>query len=489
MAKNLNVRASSPVAGLGRGRLTFVQVLAQSVSAVAPSAVMVTLPALVIPAAGRSTIGVFVAAALLMTLVGYCVAQFATRMIAVSGLYSYIAKGLGPRPGFAGGWSLVIGYACAAMASILGAGSYSTALLGRLGVPSTTASVALCAVVVGGFALALMIRGVQVSSRITLVVEAFAIVVASTVLVVAFVQSWHTEQQPRVLDDPSWTSSTVAFALLIAITSYVGFESASTVAREARNPLTAVPRAVKWTPLVLGALYAGAAYLQLAGPVHQSDSLTIVLALPPEAGGMSSEVASALSVLVEFGILASWLACVMGSVTALSRTLFAMGREGVLPSALGRAHSRFQTPYVALLVAVPVVVAVPIGYLSISGSPHDVLMGLLAVSAHGYVIAYVLVCIATPAFLRRIGELTVAPLVFGPLAAAIMTALVVWAALSHTFFAGTATAVYIALMAVGAAVFLVRVARSRGRLQNVGVYDEPVADDLLMTYQPWEVRR
>lgn len=488
MAKNLKVRASSPVAGLGRGRLTFVQVLAQSVSAVAPSAVMVTLPALVIPAAGRVTIGVFVAAALLMTLVGYCVAEFAARMVAVSGLYSYIAKGLGPRPGFAGGWSLVIGYACAAMASVLGAGSYSAALLGRLGAPSTTVSVALCAVVVGGFALALMIRGVQVSSRITLVVEAFAIVVASTVLVVAFVQSWHTQYQPRVLDDPPWTSSSVAFALLIAITSYVGFESASTVAREARNPLTAVPRAVKWTPLVLGALYAGAAYLQLAGPVHQSDSLTIVLALPPEAG-MSSEVASALSALVEFGILASWLACVMGSVTALSRILFAMGREGVLPAALGRAHSRFQTPYVALLVAVPVVVAVPIGYLSISGSPHDVLMGLLAVSAHGYVIAYVLVCIATPAFLRRIGELTVAPLVFGPLAATVMTVLVVWAALSHTFYAGAATASYFALMVAGAAVFLVRVARSRCRLQSIGVYDEPVADDLLMTYQPWEVRR
>ncbi len=485
MAKNLKIRTSSPVAGLGRGRLTFVQVLAQSVSAVAPSAVMVTLPALVIPGAGRRTIAVFVAAAVLMTLVGYCVAQFATRMVAVSGLYSYIAKGLGPRAGLAGGWSLVIGYAAAAMASILGAASYSTALLGRVGVPTATATVGVAAVIVGCLALALMIRGVQVSSRITLVVEAFAIVVASTVLIVAFVQSWGTERSVRVLNEPPWTSSTVGFALLIAITSYVGFESASTVAREARNPLTAVPRAVKWTPLVLGALYVGAAYLQLAGPVHHGDALAIVLTLPGGSGGVSS----ALSILMELGILASWLACVMGSTTALSRTLFAMGREGVLPAQLGRTHARFQTPHVALLAAVPVVVAVPIGYLLISGSPHDVLMGLLAVSAHGYVIAYILVCIATPAFLRKIGELTMAPIVFGAVAAAVMTALIVWAALSHTFFAGAATAAYVALMAIGVAIFLVRVSRSPSRLQNVGVYDEAIADDLLMTYQPWKVRR
>ncbi|WP_293233949.1 APC family permease [Mycolicibacterium sp.] len=489
MARNPKIRTSSPVDGLGRGRLSFVQVLAQSVSAVAPSAVMVTLPALVIPGAGRATIAVFVAAAVLMALVGYCVAQFATRMVAVSGLYSYIAKGLGPRTGFAGGWSLVIGYASAAMASVLGAASYSTALLGRVGVPASTTTVAVAAVVVGCLALALMVRGVQVSSRITLAVEAFAIVVASAVLIVAFAQSWGAERSARVLDDPPWTSSTVGFALLIAITSYVGFESATTVARESRNPLTAVPRAVKWTPLVLGALYVGAAYLQLAGPVRQGDSLAIVLYLPPEAAGVSGEVSSALSVLMELGILASWLACVMGSTTALSRTLFAMGREGVLPARLGRTHRRFQTPHIALLTAVPFVVAVPIAYLWISGSPHDVLMGLLAVSAHGYVIAYILVCIATPAFLRKIGELSTAPIIFGIATATVMAALIIWSALSRTFFAGAATAAYVALMVVGATIFLVRVSRFPARLENVGVYDEPVADDLLMTYQPWEVRR
>ncbi|ELB90808.1 amino acid transporter, partial [Rhodococcus wratislaviensis IFP 2016] len=129
------IRSRSPVAGLERARLSFVQVLGQSVSAVAPSAVMVTLPALVIPDAGRATIAVFVAAAILMTAVGYCIGQFATRMVAVSGLYSYIVKGLGAVPGFGGGWSLLVGYAAAAMASTLGAASYLAALLGRVGLP------------------------------------------------------------------------------------------------------------------------------------------------------------------------------------------------------------------------------------------------------------------------------------------------------------------------------------------------------------------
>lgn len=85
MGSRPRIRTDSPVAGLGRARLSFVQVLAQSISAVAPSAVMVTLPALVIPDAGNLTLAVFAVAALLMTMVGYCVGQFAHRMVAVNG--------------------------------------------------------------------------------------------------------------------------------------------------------------------------------------------------------------------------------------------------------------------------------------------------------------------------------------------------------------------------------------------------------------------
>jgi amino acid transporter len=478
------IRSRSPVAGLERARLSFVQVLGQSVSAVAPSAVMVTLPALVIPDAGRATIAVFVAAAILMTAVGYCIGQFATRMVAVSGLYSYIVKGLGAVPGFGGGWSLLIGYAAAAMASTLGAASYLAALLGRVGIPQGSTLIAVLAAIVGLLALLLMIRGVKLSARIMLAIEVFAIVAASTALVVAFVQSVREGATPSAGSAKS--GSAVGFAVLLAITSFVGFESAGTVAREARNPFVAVPRAIRWTPIALGALYVFAAAMQLPEPVRQGvDSLPIVLTLPDTSGAGSS----ALSIVMELGITASWFACILGSTTALSRTLFAMGREGVVPSVFGRTHNRFHTPHVALAVAMPVVVVVPVLYLFFSGSSRDVLIGLLAVSAHGYVFAYVLLCIATPTFLRRIGELTRLPLIVGVLTATAMVALVGWAALSRTYVAGAATAVYVVLLLLGATVFAIRARRSPGLDERMGVYDEAVADDLLGRYRPWEVRR
>ncbi|WP_032368274.1 APC family permease [Rhodococcoides fascians] len=485
MPDKVPVRTSSPVAGLGRARLTFAQVLAQSVSAVAPSAVMVTLPALVIPGAGGATIAVFVAAALLMAMVGYCVGQFAHRMVAVSGLYSYVVKGLGAVPGFGAGWSSIIGYGAAAMASVLGAASYSTALLGRLGVPTGAATVACLSLVMGAVALVLMIRGVRFSTRITLAVEVFAVSVAIAVLAVVFFQT--VGGPPAGPTSPVGEDSTarIGFLVLIAITSFVGFESAGTVAREARNPLTAVPRAIRWTPVALGVLYVGAAAAQLSAPVQQNDTLAIVLTLPDTSG----RAVGVLSVVMELGISASWFACVLGSTTALARILFAMGREGVAPKALGRTHGRFHTPHIALLAVMPAIVAVPVIYQLHVDSTREVLLGLLTVSAHGYVVAYIMVCIAAPCFLRRIGELTFLPILISGGAAALLSAVVVWATMAAAYTAGTGTAVYVVSMSLGFCVLLLRWRANRGILGRVGVYDETIAEEVVDGYRPWQVRR
>lgn len=485
MGPTRTIRTRSPVAGLQRAQLTFTQVLGQSVSAVAPSAVMVTLPALVLPAAGRATIAVFILTALMMTAVGYCITQFSTRMVAVSGLYSYTVKGLGAVPGVAAGWSLVIGYAAAAMASALGAASYIAALLGRVGVPGGKPVVAGLTILVGGGALILMVRGIRLSARISLAVELFAIVVAGMVLMIAFggAVTGAGASSKTIAESPH---SALGFALLLAITSYVGFESASTVAREAQRPFVTVTRAVRWTPLALGALYTFAAVLQTTGTIGtRTGSTPIVLSLPDSA----DTLAGALSIAMEFGITASWIACVIGSSTALSRTLFAMGREGLLADAMGRAHRRYRTPHVALSIAMPLIVAVPVGYLFAAESSRDVLIGLLAVSAHGYIVAYLLVCLATPAFLRRIGELTTAPLIVGPATAATMVAIIIWAALSVASPVWIATAVYTALLAFGLAAFLVRRRTVTDLADRVGVFDETVAGDVFADYNPWEVRR
>ena len=117
------------------------------------------------------------------------------------------------------------------------------------------------------------------------------------------------------------------------------------------------------------------------------------------------------------------------------------------------------------------------------------MIGLLAISAHGYVGAYLLVCLATPAFLHRIGEPSRMPMLVGAAAAVAMTAIIGWAALTVESPVWIATAVYAALVAAGYTLFALRRRSIPDLADRVGVFDETVAGDMLTDYNPWQVQR
>ena len=54
-------------------------------------------------------------------------------------------------------------------------------------------------------------------------------------------------------------------------------------------------------------------------------------------------------VLIFFAIINSALANSNAGVNAATRVLYAMGRNGVLPSAFGRIHPEHKTPHVAIV--------------------------------------------------------------------------------------------------------------------------------------------
>lgn len=467
------LRPSSPVGGLSRRTLAFPQVLAQSVAAVAPSAVMVTLPLLAHPTAGSLTPLVFVAVAALMVAVAGCVNSFATRMVAPGGLYSYTVKGLGPRAGLVAGLSLVIGYAGAAAASVLGATEFLLALLDDLGLDPSGAGAArpLACLAVAAAAGAVMVRGVRLSAGAVLVVEAFAI---STVAVVLAVAGW-TDLRIDAGLGSSVAEGRWGLVLLLALVAFVGFESATTLSSETRRPFSAVPRAVRWTPVVAGVLFAGAALLVTRDGFVGTGGSGLAWDLSG-GGGAGPRIAESL---LHLGVLGSWFACACGSTTALTRTLFTMAREGVLPAPLGRTHRRWRTPALTLVLATALVGGAVAAATAVGAAPDEVFVWLLSLSAQGYVVAYVFCVVAAPVFLHRIGELPRAGWLVPALTATVMAGIVVaGTALDPDRFSRPAL-VYAVLLGTGLVLTLLRL-RARGvRLATLGLYDETTEADLL----------
>lgn len=471
-AAAVRLRSSSPVGGLSRRTLAFPQVLAQSVAAVAPSAVMVTLPLLAHPTAGALTPVVFLAIAALMVAVAGRVNTFATRMVAPGGLYSYTVKGLGPRAGLVAGLSLVIGYAGAAAASLLGATEFLLALLDDLGIGLSDAGPVrpLTCLAIAAAAGAVMVRGVRISAGAVLVVEAMAI---SSVVAVLAVAGWSDLRIDAGLGssvaDGHW-----GLVLLLALVGFVGFESATTLSSEARRPFTAVPRAVRWTPVVAGLLFAAAALLVDHGVVEAGGTgLAWDLS---GGGGVGPKVAEGL---LHLGVLGSWFACACGSTTALTRTLFTMAREGVVPAALGHTHRQWRTPVLTVVLATVLVGGSVAAATGVGAAPDDAFVWLLSLSAQGYVVAYAFCVVAAPVFLHRIGELPRAGWVVPALTATAMAAIVVGGTALDPGRFGRPALVYLALLATGLLLTVLRL-RVRGvRLAGLGLYDETTEEDVM----------
>jgi len=207
--------------------------------------------------------------------------------------------------------------------------------------------------------------------------------------------------------------SSIGVAAVLAAAAFVGFESSASLGVEARSPYRAVPRAVLGTVLGAGLLYIVAAYIQVVGFKASGD------ALAQSSSPLGSLAADAgvgwLGPVVDLGIVLSALACTSASLNAASRIVFNLGREGVLPAAVGDAHRRFSTPHVAILVLAPIAYLVTV-VLVLTGTDGLTIFGVTAaVATFGYLLAYLLILIAAPRFLRARGERSTGAVVSGVL--------------------------------------------------------------------------
>lgn len=471
--------ARSPLDGLDRRAVGFGDVLAQSVAAVAPSGAATTVILLASGTAGAATVPAVVVAALIALLVARTVNQFTRRMVASGSLYTYATHGLGPAAGLITGAALVVGYAGVAVFALLGGGHYLAMLVQRAwpaaaSIPGPVLTAALL-LLEAAILTIVLVRGIRFSSRLAFVVELASVVIVAALMIVLLVKIGSFDLSALIPAEVSLPA--LAAGTVIALTAFVGFESAATLGVEARSPLRNVPRAIVWTVIVAGGLYVLAGYTQVVG--FRALGLDLAASDSPVNTLATANGFDAWGVLIDVGIAASFLACAIASTTALTRVLFSMGRDGVAPTWLGRVHARHRTPTAAIALAVPVIVTIPIVAVLSGIGVWAAMESTIVTFASGYITAYVLVCLAAPRFLSRIGELTVGVAVTAIVAAlaligGLVTYLVVVGAAGNP---GVWISFAIAVVAGGAIGWRLR--RGAPTLSRIGSYDEPTAAEVL----------
>ncbi len=385
--------------GLRAGVLGPVETLAQSVSAMAPStSASLTIP-LVFALAGNATWLVYLVATGIMLLVGFCVSRFARLSASPGSLYSYTADALPPVFGVAAAWGLLLAY-LATGASVAGGALYYAVLLCQQFLHWTPPAISTLAVVclVAGF---IAWRDVKLSAEVMLWIEAVSVGLILIVLILLAVHlGLHLDTSQFRLDGVSLRG--LGPALVLSIFSFAGFESATTLGGEAREPLKTIPRAVLQCALLAGVFFMLCAYSEVVGfrgaSTALSDTTSPLHLLARKAG------VSPLGVAIDCGAFISMFACVLACSTAAARVLLRMAHDKLLPATFERTNQRHGTPGTAIGFSTVLMFAA-VAAFALGGSTGSTMYDLFgSLSVFGFLTAYALVAIALPFARRALGK-------------------------------------------------------------------------------------
>ncbi|WP_020496604.1 APC family permease [Sciscionella marina] len=263
--------------------------------------------------------------------------------------YTYTQQSFGRHAGFLVGWALLLDYVFLPMINYLVVGIYLNAQFPV--VPGWVFMLAAIVLVTG-----LNVLGIRMVTRMNLVLIGAQAVFVVVFLVQAFrvIAGDGTASLNGIpsLTEPFFGGDTSLSRILggaaILCLSFLGFDAISTLAEETREPRRLIPRAIMATTLIGGCLFILLSYAgSLAFPHWQRFSSVDSAALDVLrhiGGGL-------LTAFFTAAYVAGAFASAMASQASVSRILYAMGRDGVLPPRLfGRLSARFKTPAVAILL-------------------------------------------------------------------------------------------------------------------------------------------
>lgn len=394
--------------------LPFPDILAQSVANIAPTLMPTVTAGLVFASSGNGTWLTYLIATAGLIFVGMNINQFAQRSAAPGSLYLYIARGLGPMAGAIAGWALMLAYCFGAMAITASFPNYVLLLLDPLGI--TISPILLMAIVVG-ITWYIACRDIQLSTVLMLLIEVASVTMILLLgIIILFKKGYAIDMNQLTLRDTP--PSGIISGLVLGVFSFAGFESATTLGYEAKNPLQNIPRAVIFSTVTCGLFFVLLSYIEVLGfsglstPFHKS-------AVP------ISDLATAMGVdffglIILVGSIVSLFACILASINAGARIMFSMGQQGIFPHRVGKAHSQNQTPHVAVTIACLIVFWVPTITTIFGVASRDNYAYAGTISAYGFLVAYLLISIASPIYLARQKQLRFSNIVVSVLAIILM---------------------------------------------------------------------
>lgn len=305
---------------------------------------------------------VYVIGTLLMLFTAFSYVQYSKEVPSAGSIYSYISKGINPHVGFVSGW-LILGYYIAVPGLTF---ALSSAWIGTL-IPEVHPIIwVLILTLLNTY---VNVKGLKIGVKVNMLLLGLQLfsLVAFFVLGIKFVfidgHGTGGFSFAPLFQGEHFSFGFIATSVSIAVVGFLGLDGLSTLSEEAKNPKRNIGLAMVCTLLFIGFVYIAQGFL--TGLIHPNYSN-----LDPDMGlfEISKEIGGTtfFAWVIIVNVLAFGVACASGLQSSLSRILYTMSRDKLLPGFFNKIHSKYQTPvnatlfsgFVALIVGsfVPVTV-------------------------------------------------------------------------------------------------------------------------------------
>jgi APA family basic amino acid/polyamine antiporter len=314
---------------------------------------------------GPAVILSFVVAGFACACAALSYAEMASSIGGSGSAYGYGYAALGEFPAWIIGWMLLCEYSVAIPAVSAGWSGYAADGLTAMGIglptslthtpfdPKTPGMINLPAFLIVAALGALLAIGAKVSSLFNAIMVAVKVTAILIFIVVAIPHvapaNWHPFIPDQIIDSegqPHFGVNGIFKGAATIFFAYLGFDAVSTAAEETKNPQRDLPIGI------LGSLFACTGlYILVSALLTGVVSYTELNVPSPVTHALLQIGATTAAKLISVGAIAGLTTVMLVMYFGLTRVLFAIARDGLLPSFFSYVHPKTGTPLGSILVS------------------------------------------------------------------------------------------------------------------------------------------
>src|SRR5215472_8727684 len=339
---------------LHRGALGLIDISASTMANIGPAYSFYFGGAFIFLAAGLGSPLVILIAAVAIALLGNTLSQFSRAHPSTGGFITFVGKTFGGTSAVTTALVAGMGYIIAIASVLVISGGFLSIMIDYY--TGTNVPWIIFSAIFTAGAMVMMFRGVAVSTRLAGFFFAFELLVLFVVSIAVLIKNGgHLSSVPFQPSHLTNHFSGLALAFPLAVYLFIGWENSAALAEETTNPRRNVPRAVFLSIALMAATYLLVSYATITGFHYSITALTAPL-IPFIAAAHG--VAAWLAFIAYLAGLTSTLGVLIAAVNSQCRLVFNAGREGLLPSWIGRVHPVRRTPVNAIFAFVAIGTAI-----------------------------------------------------------------------------------------------------------------------------------